>query len=1211
MGEIILSQAGRAVGNALLPNGIDVFGAGISGSALGGLAGSLLGRSIDRALAPDVNGPRLKSLPIMESREGAGIARVYGRGRVGGQLIWAARFRERRRSSGAGKGGRSVNTYTYTASFAVAIAEGPISRLGNVWANGEVLALNDYNWRLYKGTTDQLPDPLIEAVEGEGLAPAYRGTAYIVFEDFPLDAFGNRLPQLSFEVIRSRHGEGLQNLVDGVNIIPASGEFVYGTTVERERRFPGIERPLNMNNSSGASDFNASLQQLEDELPGVGHASLTVAWFGDDLRAGHCRIRPGVETRERASVPSGWQVGEADRQSARLVSQTGGTPNYGGTPSDHSVLEAIAAMKASGIDVTLSPFLLMDIPPENDLPGLDGEPAQPAFPWRGRISTTSDGTAGARSDIAAFMGDDGAYGFRHFILHHARLAVEAGGVHAFLIGSEMTGLTRIRDDTGAFPFVEELITLAGEVKAIVGAGTHVSYAPDWTEYGAFVPPDGSGDVFFPLDPLWACEHIDFVAIDWYAPLGDWRSGPGHTDALAGYMAADDPAYLQSGLQGGEAFDWYYASDSDRDTQARTPITDTAHSEHWIFRPKDIAGWWSNAHHERLGGVREETPTDWLPGNKSVWLMELGFPAVDKGTNAPNLFHDPKSAESALPPFSNGTRDDILQRRALEAALGYWKAQPFIERCLVWAWDARPWPDFPGRDTIWADGPNWSLGHWLNGRSGLIAVSDVIEDLAASAGVALDASALPGLAEGLRLDGPMTLREALEPLHALHGFSCAEREDGLYLLPRAGTVSAVSVDDTVLGSLNLDRPMLDKRPGRLALSYIDGSGAYDVAVTDARTESGDPAYTIRASLPLVLSKSLARTIASELLAATHASEAANVALGPAALALEPGDAVEVEGAPGTWTINDVTDEGLQRTFSLERPAAGAEIRAATPPLPAAPATRAAEPELVLIDAPLLEGATSYGPLVAASGEPWISPVSVEAGRDLGLLTERSRLDLPAMMGRLLQPVGQGPSGRWDFGNTVHVAIDGAELSSASPSSVLAGANRFLLQGNEGWELLSFCEAERGQAGSRPAEAAAGSVCVIVDGAIGQAAMQADEAGVDLFWRAGQGTVATWQFNDVANRPWPVVQPRVVPDGEGGVRVTWLPAGPAYPDSWDLPDPLDDPHYEVEILLDGELMHAGQQVEPALHIDAPGAVVRIAQLSSAGRRGQWVSIETGAP
>ena len=32
----------------------------------------------------------------------------------------------------------------------------------------------------------------VEAVEGAGDPPAFRGTAYVVFEDLPLEAFGNR-----------------------------------------------------------------------------------------------------------------------------------------------------------------------------------------------------------------------------------------------------------------------------------------------------------------------------------------------------------------------------------------------------------------------------------------------------------------------------------------------------------------------------------------------------------------------------------------------------------------------------------------------------------------------------------------------------------------------------------------------------------------------------------------------------------------------------------------------------------------------------------------------------------------------------------------------------------------------------------------------------------------------------------------------------------
>ena len=55
---------------------------------------------------------------------------------------------------------------------------------------------------IYPGSQDQLPDPLMEAIEGQGLVPAYRGTAYVVIENLALADFGNRVPQLSFEVVR-------------------------------------------------------------------------------------------------------------------------------------------------------------------------------------------------------------------------------------------------------------------------------------------------------------------------------------------------------------------------------------------------------------------------------------------------------------------------------------------------------------------------------------------------------------------------------------------------------------------------------------------------------------------------------------------------------------------------------------------------------------------------------------------------------------------------------------------------------------------------------------------------------------------------------------------------------------------------------------------------------------------------------------------------
>ena len=55
----------------------------------------------------------------------------------------------------------------------------------------------------------------------------------------------------------------------------------------------------------------------------------------------------------------------------------------------------------------------------------------------------------------------------------------------------------------------------------------------------------------------------------------------------------------------------------------------------------------------------------------AWSDETGCPSVDLGSNQPNLFSDAKSSESALPYGSLGVRDDEMQRRFLQAKLGYW------------------------------------------------------------------------------------------------------------------------------------------------------------------------------------------------------------------------------------------------------------------------------------------------------------------------------------------------------------------------------------------------------------------------------------------------------------------------------------------------------------------------------------------------------------
>ena len=49
-------------------------------------------------------------------------------------------------------------------------------------------------------------------------------------------------------------------------------------------------------------------------------------------------------------------------------------------------------------------------------------------------------------------------------------------------------------------------------------------------------------------------------------------------------------------------------------------------EPWIFRYKDIRGWWSNPHRNRPGGIPAASPTAWLPQSKPIRFTELGCPA---------------------------------------------------------------------------------------------------------------------------------------------------------------------------------------------------------------------------------------------------------------------------------------------------------------------------------------------------------------------------------------------------------------------------------------------------------------------------------------------------------------------------------------------------------------------------------------------------------
>ena len=327
-------MAGAALGGVFGPVGA------IIGRAAGALAGSM----VDQALTGGgrkVSGARQATARIPGADEGTAINRLYGTARIGGTLIWATRFEEevtRERSGGKASGPR-VETFRYFANLAVGLCEGPIAGVRRVWADGRELDLTAIEMRVYRGDEEQLPDPLIDAKQGEGKVPAYRGLAYVVFERLPLDGFGNRIPLLQFEVLRPVGN--LERQIRAVTIIPGATEHGYATIPVTEKTGEGSARILNRNTRTAATDWEASLDELQALCPNLERVALVVSWFGTDLRAGHCRIVPGVEVAARRDETTEWSVAGISRAAAHLVSQAGG-PAFGGTPSDASVQRAIA-----------------------------------------------------------------------------------------------------------------------------------------------------------------------------------------------------------------------------------------------------------------------------------------------------------------------------------------------------------------------------------------------------------------------------------------------------------------------------------------------------------------------------------------------------------------------------------------------------------------------------------------------------------------------------------------------------------------------------------------------------------------------------------------------------------------------------------------------------------------------------------------------------
>ena len=1240
MATILLSAAGAALGSGF---GGTVLG--LSGAVIGRAVGATIGQAIDQRIlgagAASVEQGRIQRFPLTSASEGAPIPRVWGRMRVSGEVIWATRFLETANRSQGSKGSpRPASTsYSYTISLAIALCQGEARRMGRVWADGMEIAKGSLDLRFYPGSEDQMPDPKIEAVEGAGLAPTYRGVAYVVIEDLDLGRFGNRVPQFTFEIFKgtSEADADLAAVVQGVALIPGTGEYALATTPVSFNDGPGVSKSVNVHTLEDRTDFAHSLDQLGDELPRVESVSLVTSWFGDDLRAGQCKLRPKVDQAAEDGAEMPWRVSGLTRATAQVLPSVGGKVIYGGTPTDQSVIEAIQAIRDAGKAVMFYPFVLMEQVAGNTLPDPWSDAGtQPILPWRGRItlsvapgrSGTPDATVAAEAEVAAFMGSvlpaqfshasgevvyssGEDWGYRRFILHYAHLCALAGGVDAFCVGSELRGLTQIRGTGGSFPMVEALRQLAGEVRAILGTGCKISYAADWSEYGSY---QVDGNLYFPLDAFWADANVDFVGIDNYMSLSDWRDGADHLDAAFGSIYNLD--YLKANVAGGENYDWFYASDVAAAAQLRQPIEDGAYGEPWVYRKKDLSGWWSHAHHPRIAGVRQTVATGWVPGSKPIWFTEYGCAAIDKATNQPNLFLDANSSESALPRASNGRRDDLIQLQYMRAVNDYWgdpannpSATLYSGRMLdmsrahVWAWDARPFPQFPTDGDLWSDGVNYAHGHWLNGRTGGLPLSAVIAEICGDAGLVsgLDASQAHALVRGYMVNDIGSARQALQPLVTAYGLNIAEREGVLRFTLRNG-VAATLIDRAQLAiSSDLDSGIEATRsseietPGRIRLSYVEAEGDYETRSAEAIFPDETSSAVAGSELALQLTNPEARTIAERWLVESRvARDGVRLGLPRSKLGIGAGDLVKLDGQ--SYRIDKV-EAGEQLLMEAVRVDQGAylpaeDIDSST----SRAAVRAAASQVfpLFMDLPLLTGSEDpVAPHVAATVSPWSGSIAVWSSASSDGFSLNRSLETPSILGITMTEIAAAPSGLWDRGPALRVKLSSGTLSSASEDDVLNGVNVAAIgDGTAGnWEIIQFQQATlvaprtyditvrlRGQAGTdgvAPDHWPAGSFFVLLDGSVPQIDLPVSARGLTRNYRVGalergyadaKVVSRSLAFDGIGLRPYSVSHLEATGAVGSPIQLTWIRRTRIDGDSWqsvEVPLGEESELYEITV------------------------------------------------
>lgn len=159
---------------------------------------------------------------------------------------------------------------------------------------------------------------------------------------------------------------------------------------------------------------------------------------------------------------------------------------------------------------------------------------------------------------------------------------------------------------------------------------------------------------------------------------------------------------------------------------------------------------------------------------------------------------------------------MVQRAAIKGTEDFWRdpasnpvspvyGGPMVGRRFLWCWDARPFPFFPALTSVWSDGDNYRLGHWVQGKIGNMQLSEIVRDLCLRAGLAeaeIDVTGLTDEVAGYVVTERKSIREMIAVLQTAYLFDAVESGGTLRFVKR-GQGAIVPIDANDLGAAEGD------------------------------------------------------------------------------------------------------------------------------------------------------------------------------------------------------------------------------------------------------------------------------------------------------------------------------------------------------------------------------------------------------------------------